>query len=117
MGICWYCYWGWSEPVAEIYIKALSKLNKDNSPLCFGPSHIVWEDENFGNDSIEWCLQELNSFENKYYERFTPEDLKVVKWSLEELMKVPLEIRCPEPEDYDDTNPELFPPKIKMVKI
>jgi hypothetical protein len=47
MGICWFCYWGWPKPVADIYLKALAKLDGYDSPLHFGPAHIIWDDENF----------------------------------------------------------------------
>src|SRR3990170_4665508 len=39
MGICWYCYWGWPKPVAEIYQSALRELAGDESPLHYGMGH------------------------------------------------------------------------------
>lgn len=103
MGICWYCHWGWSKPVKDIYNQAVIKLGWEG-PLHYGPSHIVWEDENF--DSAEWCLENFD----KYKRDYTEEELAVVRWSLEELAKIPLCIRCPQPVDYDEENPNLFPP-------
>ena len=87
MGICWYCHWGWAKPVAEIYQEALKRLNGYASPLHFGPAHIVWEDENF--DSAEWCLENFDNYKGDY----TPEELEIVKWSLVELAKLPLDDR------------------------
>ena len=115
MGICWYCHWGWSKPVAEIYQEALRRLDGDDSPLKFSASHIVWEDENFEDDNIAWCLE---NFE-KYKADYSDNDLSVVRWSLEELAKIPEDVRCPEPEDYDDMNPHLFPPHagVEMVEV
>ena len=111
MGICWYCYWGWAKPVADIYMDALKKLNGHESPLHFGAAHVVWEDENF--DCAEWCLEHFDEYRGNY----SDEELNIVRWSLEELVKLPLEVRCAEPEDYDDENPELFPPTVETVRI
>lgn len=114
-GMCWYCYWGWSKPVADIYQKALEKL--DELQMQFGPGHIVWGDENFDDDSISFCLKLIkDGYTNEFY---TKEDIEIVRKSLEQLAAVPLSIRCPEPEDYDDQNLQNFPPLpgIEMVKV
>ncbi len=111
MGVCWYCYWGWSKKVAEIYQEALRQLGKNESPLHFGPGHIVWEDENF--NLAEWCLEHFDEHLNDY----TDGEMKIVKWSLEELAKLPLNIRCPKPDNYDGEYPALYPPRIEMVKV
>jgi len=112
MGICWYCYWGWAKPVADIYDKALADLDGYENPLHYGPSHVVWEDENF--DLAEWCLENFH----KYREDFVEADLKIVKRSLEQLAELPLNIRCVRPEDYDEEHPAMFPPSqnVEMVK-
>ena len=114
MGLCWYCYWGWPKAVADIYDRALSDLDGDMCPLDFGPGHIVWSDENFG--SAEWYLEHFEEYKGDYSE----EDLAIVKRSLEELAKLPLNVRCIEPDDYadsDEEHPELFPPPkgVEMV--
>lgn len=111
--MCWYCYWGWAKPVAEIYQEALRRLNDNRSPLDFSASHIVWDDENFEDDSIKWCLEHFDEYGSDYAE----DELKVVKWSLEELLKIPEETRCPEPEDYDDEHPELYPPQVETCRV
>ena len=113
MAICWYCYWGWPKPVADIYEKALNDLDGDESPLHYGPAHIVWADENF--NSAEWCIEHFD----EYRGNFSDSDLAIVQRSLEELVKLPLNIRCVEPEDYDEEHPELFPPpdRIEMRRI
>ena len=112
MGICWYCYWGWSKPVADIYDRALGDLSGDSSPLEYGPSHIVWSDENF--HSAEWSLEHFDEHKGDLSEA----ELVIVKRSLTELAALPLNVRCVEPDDYDDEHPELFPPPpgIEMVK-
>ncbi|MDY6957642.1 MAG: hypothetical protein SVK08_00660 [Halobacteriota archaeon] len=115
MGICWYCYWGWPSDTADIYYKAVNRLQGDESPLHFGPSHIVWEDENFEDHHIEWCLGQFDEYKDDYSES----DLSAIRWSLEELLKIPRPLRCPQPDDYDGEHPELYPPpkEIVMVKV
>lgn len=113
MGICWYCYWGWPKPVADIYLKALARLDGYESPLHFGPAHIVWDDENFG--SAQRCL---DNFE-KYTGYFMKEEMDIVRESLVELAALPESVYDVEPDDYDDEHPELYPPAkgIVMVKV
>lgn len=114
-GFCWYCHWGWSKVVSDIYKEAERRLNEvevcktGSDPLHFGPSHVVWEDENFDNPLS--CLAHFKDFEGKY----TKEDLAIVRWSLEELAKVPMNQRCIEPADYDGDNPEMYPPPANIV--
>jgi hypothetical protein len=113
MGICWFCHWGWPKQIADIYQEALAKLDGDNSPLHFGPAHIVWEDENF--DSAQWCLDHFDKYKGDYSEA----QLAVVKESLVKLLSVPAEYKT-EPDGYDDDdeNPQRFPPPAhwEMVK-
>ena len=120
MGECWYCHWGWSKPVHDIYAEAQRRLDEINShgfmPLHYGPSHIVWEDENF--DSPEWCLEHFQ--DHDFRGKYTAEELAIVRWSLEELAKLPLEQRCVEPKEYgetDETHPENFPPTAGVVMV
>jgi len=112
MGICWYCYWGWAEPVTKIYNQALDRLKGDDQPLLYGPAHIVWEDENWAY--AEACLADFD--QNKSY--FSEEELAVVKWSLQELIKIPLPLREIEPDNYDGKNPINYPPEkgINVIK-
>jgi hypothetical protein len=111
--ICWNCHWGWPKPVADIYLKALAKLEGNDSPLQFGPSHIVWSDENF--DSAEWCLKHFNDLDYDY----GPVELAVVRESLEELSALPREVWDVEPRGYDGVHPENCPPPpgVVMVKV
>lgn len=113
MGICWYCHWGWAKSVAEIYIKAVEKLNGDSSSLHYGPAHLVWADENW--DRVDWCLDHFE--ENKGDN--TNDELAIIKWSLEELAKIPIEQRKIEPENYDGRYPENFPPApdVEVMKV
>lgn len=92
----------WPKEIQDIYKEACRRLGSDgeypsNVPLHFGPAHIVWEDGNF--DSAEWCLENFD----RYTDRFTKEEMDVVKWSLQELVKLPLEVREVEIDDDDDT--------------
>jgi len=115
MGVCWYCHWGWPKVVADIYKVALTALDGYDSPLHYGPAHIVWEDENFNH--AEWCLEHFD--ENKG--DLSDYTLGVVRWSLEELAKIPMNERAVAPEAYydDDEHPEKYPPAsgIEMVMI
>jgi len=109
--ICWYCYWGWSEQVAAVYTKALAALDGYESPLEFGPAHVVWSDENF--DCAERMLEEFDSCKSE----LCSSDLAIVRQSLVELAAIPMDVRCPEPEDYDGEHPELYPPKEGVVMV
>lgn len=111
--MCWYCYWGVSEPVAEIYQEAVRRLDGNDTPLLYGPSHIVWEDYNL--HAAKHCLEHFEEF--AHYSDYTPEELAVVRWSLEELAKLPPEVADIMPDDCDPLHPELFPPTVKTVKI
>lgn len=113
MGICWYCYWGWPKAIADIYKAALDKLDGWESPLHFGPAHIVWEDENF--DSAEWCLEHFEEYTGN--DDYTAEHYAIVRWSLEELAKLPMSERDVEPANYDEKHPELFPPPAGLTMI
>ena len=106
---CWYCYWGWAKPVAEIYLRALADLGGNEIPLDYGPGHIVWGDENF--DSAEWCLEHFD----EYADGLSEHEKRVVRRSLEELVALPMEVRCVEPEDYDGEHPENYPPAVEVV--
>lgn len=111
MGLCWYCYWGWSRPVADIYLEAVNRLKGDDFPLLYSASHIVWEDENF--HCADWCLENFEEYKGD----FTDDELAVVRWSLEELLKLPASVKEIIPDGYDDWNPELYPPTVEVVKV
>jgi hypothetical protein len=110
MGICWYCYWGWAEQVADIHDRAEEELGE--SAVHYGPAHIVFADENFEDGHIEWCITECDKVEE--YENVDVDSAKRLKSYLEELLAVPEEVRCCCPEDYDGENPVLFPPTIPV---
>lgn len=116
MGICWYCHWGWPEPVAAIYREAVAALAGDDYPLRSGPSHVVWEDENFDDYGVRLCLERC-SREDPSTEDVSDAALEVVRRSLEALLALPESIRCPEPEDYDDAHPEHYPPPSGVVMV
>ena len=113
MGICWYCHWGWAKPVAGVYREALRRLDGYKCPLHFSASHIVWEDENFEDSHVRWCFEHFDEYGHDY----TDEELAVVRWSLEELLKIPEDARCIEPEDYDGKHPELYPPTVDVERV
>ncbi len=119
MGICWYCHWGWAVPVVDIYNEALAALDDDEGLLEYGPGHNVWCDENFQTSSIENCLKP-EWFDNPSYwpdsDEITADQKRIVRESLEKLLAVPEEIRCCEPDDYDDEHPENFPPLVEVVR-
>ena len=109
--MCCFCYWGWPEPIAKIYLRAVADLGGNVWPLHFGPAHIVWEDENF-----DWAERCLENFE-KYSCDNSKEELTVVRWKLEELAKLPPEIRDIVPADYDGQHPERYPPSVEVIKV
>lgn len=110
MSNCWWCYWGWPQPIANIYRDALEKLEQYDSPLLFGPSHVVWSDENW--NSAQWCLDNFEDYRGDYSDK----ELTIVRESLALLIAVPDEYKYP-PEMYDDKNPENFPPPSSWVMV
>lgn len=105
MGYCYWCHWGWPNPIYTIYRDALSKLNGDDSPLLFGPAHIVWEDENW--NSAQWCIDHFD----EYRRDMTDHEADVVRESLVKLLSVPDEYKKePEGFDQDNSDPADFPP-------
>lgn len=109
MSICWYCYWGWSKEVVAIHNKYASIAG--DSAMYYGAAHIVWDDENFERHNVQWCL---DNFEKYKRNDCTVEENEAVKQSLIELLDLPDNILAPQPEDYDDENPESYPPKVEM---
>lgn len=107
MSTCWYCHWGWAKAVQAIYDEFVEELG-DNNAMHYGPAHIVWEDENFDDDSIRHCL--AHEWSADAYPHCSQEEFAVVRRSLEKLMTVPESVRCCEPEEYDGEHPDRFPP-------
>lgn len=131
--ICWYCHWGVSKPVAEIYKRAFRDLNggvyedgieaRAYWALNYGPAHCTWADENFERELVQ---SELDGFDewvagwNRDYDwrvKFTPEELAIVRRSLQELLALPDEQLNPEPQDYDGEHPEQYPPAVEMEHV
>jgi hypothetical protein len=116
VSVCWYCYWGWSKQVADIYDVHDGRINLD-----WSPAHVVWADENFDDGSIEFCLKECDEWDS----RPVPDDgsntehfvSAVARQSLLELKAIPASIRCCEPEGYDGEHPENYPPPIGLVMV
>jgi hypothetical protein len=115
--MCWYCYWGWPKPVADIYNKYLKKLDSDSDALEFGQSHTVWSDENFDDNCVKSCINECDrpSFD---YERDT-ETTRIVRESLVELLAVPESVRCPPESGHHNEDAAKYPPPagLEMVKV
>jgi hypothetical protein len=112
MSYCWYCYWGWAEPVARIFREAVAALGGDENPLLYGPAHVVWEDENFGRGSVEFCLRACDGETD-----LSADALAAVRASLEALLALPDEAREIEPADYDGENPQDYPPAVPVVRV
>jgi len=130
---CWYCYWGWSKPVHDIYAKAIAAVNDallnaanesndwkqpsqpydGKSALEFGPAHIVWSDENW--DCAKLCLKECDK---KQWRKWPTDVLEIVRQSLRDLIALPAEVREPCPSNYEGEHPQNYPPPpgVEMVK-
>jgi hypothetical protein len=115
MSQCWSCYWGWPEPVARIYLEAVAALDGDTAPLDYGPGHVVWSDENF--DLAEACLQECDTAAALGDD--SPEQMAIVRQSLQALAALPRETWDVCPAAYDGEHPEQYPPPagIAMVQV
>ena len=103
MKTCWWCYWGWPEPIVEIYQWAADKLG-DDYHLMAGPAHAVWHDENW-NLAAE-CIKDIDSGRPC---GLNSRELAAVRESLVKLCRLPQEY-LKEPDGYDGENPEKFPP-------
>ena len=110
MAICWWCHWGWPKPIADIFNDAVEKLNGDDLTLLYGPSHVVWADENW--DCAQWCLDHFDEYLDYY--NHTHEEYAVVRESIERLLAVPEEFKH-QPLEYDDEHPERYPPPSHWV--
>lgn len=103
--ICWYCHWGWAEPVALLYREYVERFGYD-SPMLFSIGHIVWEDENFEDEHVLWCINQAPN----HNKDISDEQVESVRESLRRLLEIPEHIRCCCPEDYDGEHPENYPP-------
>ena len=113
MSKCWFCYWGWPKPVADIYLRALKRLDGDQDALQCGPGHIVWSDENF--DMAQRCI-EIAKPASEY--QMSQHDYDIVMDSLRELTKVETKY-LDWPEEYDGEHPDQYPPPSdwEMVRV
>ena len=111
--MCWYCYWGWSKAVRDVYNKYIEIAG--DSAMHYGAAHIVWDNENFERCHVQWCL---DNFEKHRREDCTNEENEAVKQSLIDLLKLPDNILSPMPEEYEagDSGPENYPPQVEMDK-
>lgn len=117
MGICWYCHWGWSKAVVDIYKKYLAIAGE--GAMHFGPAHIVWEDENFEREHVQWCFDHFDDGTENPDEDddvFTAAQYTAVRHSLEDLLLLDDDHLSPEPRDYGGENPDNFPPQVEMAR-
>lgn len=114
--MCWYCYWGWPKPVADVYDKHLAAVDGVEDVLHYGPAHIVWADENFQDDNIDYCIEQCDKPE-KYAGRLSPEEIWVVRQSLLALKAIPIEIRCPPGCENDNDDAPKYPPPVGMEMV
>ena len=109
--ICWYCFWGWSKEVVDIYEKYIDVAGE--SAMHYGAAHIVWDDENFEREHVQSCL---DTFDEWKREDSSEQENEAVRQSLLDLLKLPDNILAPEPSNYDGINPEDYPPAIEMSR-
>lgn len=76
--------------IKSIYLSAVEKLGGDWWILENGFGSHVWGDGNY--PSAEYFLKDFP----EAHDSVTAEQLAVIKWSLEELVKIPLEVRVRE---------------------
>lgn len=82
--MCWYCSHGWHPKVQEIHDRYEAIAGE--SAMHYGPAHIVWDDENFEREHVQWCLDEgMKTFGGD----FTKDELDAVRASLVELLALP----------------------------
>ena len=108
--MCWYCYWGCSLEVQAIYDKHVAVAGE--SAMDYGPAHIVWGDENYQRESVQWCLDRFDEYQHGHGDA----ELAAVRASLVDLLALPDHILDPEREDYDGEHPENYPPTVATTK-
>lgn len=125
--ICWYCHWGMAAPVADILTDLSVRIREVSSDrslqdlLYYGPSHIVWADENYDDDSIRHCLNRVTKWrESPVLNRgLSDDELDLIEESLVRLLEIPEDVRDCEPDDYDGVNPQNYPPPldVRMIRM
>lgn len=88
-----------------IYRKYLALAGE--SAMHYGPAHIVWDDENFEREHVQWCLDHCDEYRAS---GSTDAEHEAVRESLNALLALPDSVLSPEPVDYDGQNPEQYPP-------
>lgn len=88
--------------VERIYLSACQKLkdlNDDPVLLMIGPTSRVWESWDFSDKTIQLLFDNWAKAEADPKGWFcTPETLAVLRWSIEELKKIPEIERYPKPK-------------------
>ena len=106
MGLCWYCFHGWPKPNVEIYDRLIASAGYEATH--YGPAHIVFEDENFDTDSIQYCIDQCDK--PSIHFDLSEGQIADVREALVALLAIPESIRDCCPADYDEENPALYPP-------
>ena len=115
MSTCWHCHFGWPKPVADIYDRYGAIAG--DSAMHYGAAHIVWDDENFNRESVQWCL---DHFEEYKRDDCTDSENEAVRDSLKALLELPddvLEIAEAYYDAADDVPIETFAPPAGMEMV
>jgi hypothetical protein len=114
MPVCPFCKFGWPKQIAEIYQRHIETAG--DSAMHFGPAHVVWEDENFERESVQWCLDHFDEYAR---EDHIPEEHAAVRQSLIELLALPDDILDPFADVDWDSDPSTWtaPAGIEFVRV
>lgn len=114
MGFCPFCYYGWPKPIVDIYRKYAPIAGE--SAMHYGAAHIVWDDENFGREPIQWCL---DNFEKYKRDDCTDAENEAVRESLKELLLLSDDILNPFANIDCDASPDTWakPEGIEFVRV
>lgn len=92
----------WGVKTKAVYRVSLEAVGGDADVLDYGPAHVVWADDNFEDESIQFCLGECETRRQEWLDKFGEAKLDAVRTSLELLLKIPEDERGDDPQDYGD---------------
>lgn len=82
----------WPRDVRAIYDDCMARIGAaGESAMHFGPAHIVWEDDNFETEHVQWCLDNFD----EYADDLTEAQKQIVRESLRRLLEIPESARLP----------------------
>jgi hypothetical protein len=110
----WHSYWGVSRQVAEIYQRMVKDIAAAGSEppldIGLGPVRLVWDEFHFDVQSIKECLAECNR-QIEARQTIGPERITaILRWSLGELLTIPVQFRETMPRSYGGGDPAQHPP-------